>query len=323
MPSTAQPRVSIGVPVYNGEAFLRETLESLLGQTYGDLELLISDNGSTDGTAAICESFVKKDSRVRYYRSDVNRGAAWNHNVLVERASGELFKWNSADDVCAPDYLEKCIAALDRMPDAALACAHVLEIDESGRPLAVRIVPPEVSSQDPRIRFERHAELDHLCIHIYGVIRATLLKRTDLIGSYTDSDRVLLAHLALLGPFAVVPEQLFFNRHHSRRSTQAYVGWRSRSAWFDPAAAQKRLYPFWTEFFAFWNVIGRSSLGHRERLRCYRVMLKWMWTYRVFLLYEDLLYYPRQWIVRNVPGAGRAWAWVKGAAPRLRTWAAR
>ncbi len=314
MATGARPRVTVGVPVYNAEAFLEHTLDSLLAQTFDDFEIIVSDNGSTDRTEEICRTYAATHPRIRYHRHEVNRGAAWNHNRLFELARGEFFKWNSADDLCAPEFLARCVAALDDQPGAVLACANILEIDEHGQPLGSRVTPDEVVSDDPVTRFARHAELDHLCIHIYGVIRTDILRQTDRIGSYTDSDRVLLAHLALFGRFVVLPDTLFFNRHHARRSTQVYVGWRSRTVWFDPAAANRKLYPFWTEFFAFWNVIGRSPLSMTDRLRCYAAMAGWAWSYKTFLIYEDLLYYPRQWVATHVPGAKAAWTWLKTTA---------
>jgi hypothetical protein len=150
-------------------------------------------------------------------------------------------------------------------------------------------------------------------VHIYGVIRASVLRRTDLIGAYTDSDRVLLAHLALFGHFILIRERLYLNRHHRMRSTEQFVGWRSRTVWFDPDTRHQRIYPFWTEFLGFWRTIPRSPLSAGDRLRCYRAMLGWAWQYKGFLIYEDLLYYPRQWLVRRVPGAKPAWTWLKAA----------
>ena len=88
----AVPRVSIGLPVYNGENFLAESIESLLGQSYEDFELIISDNASTDGTADICRRYAKQDSRIRYIRQPHNIGSAPNHNFVIEQARGELFK---------------------------------------------------------------------------------------------------------------------------------------------------------------------------------------------------------------------------------------
>src|SRR6201990_1542873 len=96
---TAVPRLSIGLPVYNSEDYLAESLEALLGQSYEDYELIISDNASTDSTADICRSYEKRDSRIRYFRQPRNIGAAPNHNFVFEQSRSELFKWVSGDDV--------------------------------------------------------------------------------------------------------------------------------------------------------------------------------------------------------------------------------
>ena len=81
------PRVSIGLPVYNGEVYLSGALDTLLGQTFTDLELIISDNASTDRTPEICRSYAARDHRVRYIRHEVNRGVPWNHNFALGQAS--------------------------------------------------------------------------------------------------------------------------------------------------------------------------------------------------------------------------------------------
>jgi len=90
--STA-PRLSIGLPVYNGENHLPESIEALLGQSYGDFELIISDNASTDSTPDICHGYGRQDSRIRYIRQPRDIGRVPNHNFLIEQARGELFKW--------------------------------------------------------------------------------------------------------------------------------------------------------------------------------------------------------------------------------------
>ena len=113
---TSVPRLSIGLPVYNGEDFLAESLDSLLGQTYEDFELIISDNASTDGTADICRRYAKQDSRIRYIRQPRNLGCAPNHNVLVQYARGELFKWVSHDDLYGRELIERCDRGARRVP---------------------------------------------------------------------------------------------------------------------------------------------------------------------------------------------------------------
>jgi hypothetical protein len=194
----------------------------------------------------------------------------------------------------------------------------VLQIGAKGEPLATQLIPEETINGGPVTRFRRNCKLDHLCVHIYGVIRSSVLRNTDLIGAYTDSDRVLLAHLALYGHFVLIRETLSLNRHHAKRSTEQYVGWRARAAWFDPAKAHQRMFPFWTELAGFWNTIGRSPLTRADRLRCYGVMLEWAWQYKVYLIYEDLLYYPRQFAARNIPGAKVAWTRMKAMVARVR-----
>src|SRR3712207_2828980 len=123
-PNTAQldsPRVSIGLPVRNGQRYLRGVLDSLLAQTYTGFEILIGDNGSTDETRAICQEYVARDARVRYFRSDTDEGPAWNFNRLVPLARGEFFRWAAADDLIAPTYVQRCVEALDANPQAVCA----------------------------------------------------------------------------------------------------------------------------------------------------------------------------------------------------------
>ena len=112
----AQPRLSVGLPVYNGEKYLRESLDALLGQSYGDFHLIISDNASTDSTEEICREYLAKDSRISYFRQPVNIGATPNHNWTFDQSSTELFKWASYDDLYGRDLLARCIEALDADP---------------------------------------------------------------------------------------------------------------------------------------------------------------------------------------------------------------
>lgn len=103
------PRVSIGMPVYNGEKYIRETLDSLLVQTFTDFELIISDNGSTDGTEAICRVYAERDSRIRYVRQRENRGMMFNYLFVLDEARGEFFMWASHDDIWSTNWLETMV----------------------------------------------------------------------------------------------------------------------------------------------------------------------------------------------------------------------
>ncbi len=131
-----RPRVSIGVPVYNGERYIAETIDSILAQTFRDFELIISDNASTDGTSTICRRYAAADGRIRYFRNERNLGAAKNFNFLFTHAGGEYFKWASADNLIEPTFIERCVEVLDARPDAVVAftkCKQINDFNETTR----------------------------------------------------------------------------------------------------------------------------------------------------------------------------------------------
>src|SRR6267142_5432239 len=102
-----RPKVSVGLPVYNGEKYLPNTLKRLLEQDFEDFELIVSDNASTDGTPEICRMFAEQDPRVHYVRNEANIGLAANHNRTFELSRGELFKWAAHDDDFPPAMLAR------------------------------------------------------------------------------------------------------------------------------------------------------------------------------------------------------------------------
>jgi glycosyltransferase involved in cell wall biosynthesis/O-antigen/teichoic acid export membrane protein len=282
------PRVSIGMPVHNGERYLREALDSILGQTYGQFELIISDNGSTDSTAAICHSYAAADPRIRYYRNDVNRGGAWNFNRVVSLARGEYFKWASHDDVCAPDFLQNCVDALDRLPPVVLCHPRSVIIDKDGT--VVEHVGTRLRTDSPRAseRFHDLIRIFHGCYQQSGLIRAESLRRTSLIGNYPASDRIFLARLALLGPFVELPDELFQSRRHDAQSL-ALTRF-ARAAWFDPAKAGQLVFPEWRLFFEHFNCARGIRLGASERALCYWHAARWpIWNHNWLAMGRDLV----------------------------------
>ena len=133
--SSRAPRVSVGLPVFNGERYLARAIESVLRQDFADFELVVSDNASTDRTGEICEEYARRDARVRYVRNPRNLGAGPNYDRCFRLARGEYFKWAAHDDRLAPDYLSQTGAALDAAPDAVLCTTATAEIgpDAAGR----------------------------------------------------------------------------------------------------------------------------------------------------------------------------------------------
>src|SRR6185436_6923974 len=112
--SLPEPRVSIGVPVYNGERYLAATLDSLLAQTFDNFEIIVSDNASSDRTAQLALEYAERDSRVRYTRNPRNLGAGANYRRAFQLSRGQYFRWSAADDISAPESLARCVEVLDR-----------------------------------------------------------------------------------------------------------------------------------------------------------------------------------------------------------------
>ncbi|HKE45069.1 MAG TPA: glycosyltransferase family A protein [Steroidobacteraceae bacterium] len=221
--TASRSQVTIGIPVYNGERFLRQALDGLLAQSFTDFVVVISDNASTDGTRAICEEYAGRDARISYVAHAANRGAVWNFNQVAELAASPLFMWHAADDVAAPRYLESCVAGLAASPSAVLAYTVAGIIDEDGQPMPHESRPLDLASPLVAQRFTACLSPFHYSENVfYGVVRTDCLKRTQLHGDFAGGDRALSAELSLYGPFVRIDEPLF-SRRQTRPQTQAQV----------------------------------------------------------------------------------------------------
>jgi glycosyltransferase involved in cell wall biosynthesis len=283
--SETRPRVTVGLPVYNGEVFLAEAIQSILDQTFTDFEIIISDNASADGTEGICRSFVERDPRVRYIRQPKNLGAAPNFNLLVPLARGEYFKWAACDDLLAPRFLEKCVEALDHAPEASLCCTHTMEIAADGSPLKeVRPLPGLVA---PSVSRRFGALLMNNCYEVFGLIRIEMLRRTRPIVSSFYGDGILLCALSTLGPYAIVPEPLFISRKHEAQSINLIDDRVSYAEWFDAKNKGKLLLPHWRMFGELTRTALVSPMPVMERVKCLRRVALRAWNKRD-RLYADL-----------------------------------
>lgn len=266
------PKVSIGLAVYNGEKYLDEALRSILGQSFEDFELIISDNASTDKTGEICQSYLARDSRIRYHRNATNIGGANNENLTFSLARGEYFRLAAHDDVCAPSLLERLVQALDADSEVVLALSSIRTIDENGEELGI-VKRTNATEGSPSQRFCSLTNWGHDCEATYGLIRADIMRKTDLEKNYPDSDRTFLGQLSLYGKFFLVDEVLFYKRLHAQMSTQVYQDWRERMAWFGEASDQQIFLPHWMQFFHYISIITRSPISIGEKVRCYTHML--------------------------------------------------
>jgi glycosyltransferase involved in cell wall biosynthesis len=272
--------------VYNGEAFLGEAIDSLLAQTYTDFELIISDNGSTDGTREICLDRAGRDPRIRFFRNDENVGAMKNFNRTVELARGELFKWAAHDDLHAPTCIERCVEALDNDPSVALAFPRFQDVDEDGEVIELKRSAISADSASVVERFRELIRLDYSCEIVFGVTRTDVLRRTRLLADYADCDRVLLTEIGLAGRIEEIPDHLFIHRQHKQRSVSQFTTRQRRSAWFNPRLAGRPGFPYTREWLGMVSAVARARMSTGERLRCYGLMLRWAWVNRKGLI-ED------------------------------------
>ncbi|WP_428937695.1 glycosyltransferase family 2 protein [Fontivita pretiosa] len=284
----SSPRVSIGVPVFNGQKYLRFTLDSLLAQTFSDIEIIVTDNCSTDATPQIVAEYAARDPRIRYIRNPTNLGPARNYRVSMDLARGEYFKWNPADDVCAPDFIEKCVKVLDADPSVVMVYPRTNLIDAQGQVFAQYDYERDFDHPSPAVRLWRMMTVDHR-VHggheLYGVIRTAELRKTPGMLSHVRGDSVLLARFALLGRLRRIEEYLFFNRDHSDRSSKyqdrAHVRQGSRLArylgygplpaaeWWDPRLRGRIVWPEWRVWREYLRAVRETDLPWGQKLACY------------------------------------------------------
>ena len=290
------PRVSLGLPVYNGENYLGEAIDCLLAQTFKDFELIISDNASTDATQQICEDYAAKDSRIRYFRQPENMGAAANYDFAFHQAQANYFRWCTHDDLVGKDFLEACVAHLDAHPEAVGALPRdVREIDAQGD----MIKPIEIvfgsTSKNGAERFAAYAPISRSpqshCMPFFSLYRRSALAQTNLHGDYPCSDLVLISEMLLHGEIALLDHSFSaFRRHEAQYSTIIMGSTLDyQVAWLKPKQAGRRVFRFFRYHLEMHRAIRRSPLTFRERLEAYRGLSKLAWTKRRELLKEALI----------------------------------
>ncbi len=262
---SAPPPVSIGMPVFNGEDFLAETITALLAQTAADFELIITDNGSTDATEAICRAFAKDDTRLKYFRYEENLGAAVNYSRCFSLSSSPLFKWAAHDDLCRPELLERSVSALRDHGDAVLAHSRVQSIDPKGEILKHWPSRPALAHSNPLARANDVLSRQDT-FPIWGLMRRDVLANTGLLGSYAEHDRPLLYELALAGRFVEIDDFLFMDREHPGRSVRAsdHRDPHTAVAWYDTRLQGRLVLPAWRLLGEFTAALRRSAIPPRQ-----------------------------------------------------------
>ena len=282
------PRVSVGLPVYNGERYLPETLKSLVAQDFEDFEIVLSDNASTDATADICRDYCDRDKRIRYFRNDLNIGSAPNYRRVFDLARAPLFKWCAHDDVCFPSFLTHCYRFMESAAsDVVLAYPRCEFIDENGETLDRRSDSIESRSKHPYLRFARVMRNVSHGGPLWGLMRREYLSQTQLTGAVSYWDDLLLAELSLFGQISEIPEVLFKVRCYQgnavpRASTgQGDVVRRNPdkanrqtrqalSQWTDPSSQRTILLPIHEErCIEYWKRARHAPLSRNQKVMCF------------------------------------------------------
>jgi glycosyltransferase involved in cell wall biosynthesis len=273
------------MPVYNGEKYIKNAIDSIINQTFRNFELIISDNASTDHTSEICRVYASKDPRIRYFRNQKNIGAPNNYNYVFSLSSGEYFKWAAYDDVLAPEFLKKCVNVLDN--DSSVVGCHCKtgRIDQYGNFLGYynEGLLGNIDSPKPQLRFRDLIGLYYTTTPFHGVYRRSSFAKSQLHGSYIGADRNLVAELSLMGRIYQIPECLFYWREHPSSYTQMYYGTerentirrlRAELTWW--SKEKGTYFPHWINCFEYFRSVKRIRLEFSVRLLCYVKILEWI-----------------------------------------------
>ncbi|MBK8015284.1 MAG: glycosyltransferase [Betaproteobacteria bacterium] len=266
------PLVSVGLPVYNGENYLLQALQSLVAQTWDGgrfeaLEIIISDNASTDGTEAICRAFAAEDPRIRYFRQERNIGAGPNYNFVFGKSRGRYFKWAAHDDYMDANAMDLCARALEADAGAVLSHPRLVDVDADGRLLG-EFDRGDVGQREAPERFFQVIQIGHNCAEVFGLTRRDVLAGTGLIRDYTDSDRTLLGELALRGRLLQVPGAAFYRRVHAGKSDRVYASYHERAVWFNPGNKGKVVLSAWNQLRDLTKSLLTCGLSPGLKLQC-------------------------------------------------------
>jgi glycosyltransferase involved in cell wall biosynthesis len=295
------PRVSIAMPVYNGERYLPEAVNSILAQTFADFELVLCDNASTDGTEDLCRRYAATDCRVRYHRNRRNIGVAANFDLASAMCTAALVKWAASDDVLGPTCLEDCVEILDHNADVVLAVPRGRLIDSSGNPIdhAPGVLKPIEWPAEPLNRVQRYIDMlttiesvaVMLCLH--GLFRIDLLPQRLTLRPYPMSDRETILSALLAGRFMETSRVSLFLRMHAA-SSGASIFDDPQKMWLtmNPEVPAPRLIFLWQHrtHRRLLSVLARTNMRRRDRQA-----LQAYYLYRV----------ARQIVLGKVAGAGR------------------
>lgn len=267
--------ITIGLPVYNGQKFLQAAIDSHLSQSYGDFELVISDNGSTDATEEICRRYAAQDDRISYLRSPVNRGILWNHRRVLE-GLGEAtpyFRWAGADDVLEPGLLAAMVEVLRSRPEVEAVMPATKNIDEAGAIIRSMERTLNLESAVPYERARQILLANYQHVIAYGLLRAPSLRRMRTGPDYIGWDPVFIWELALRGRIFQLEQLALLRRFHPGSISRVKTAGEMRK-WVEPDARAGMNFPHWTWAYERARALLATSLPSREKLRISLLLLR-------------------------------------------------
>lgn len=303
---STMPLVSIGVPVFNGEKGLARALDSLLEQDYPNLEIIVSDNASTDATPEICREYASKDSRVKYCRSEKNLGSVWNFNRVFELSTGKYFMWAAHDDQRELSFVSACIEKMEQCPEAALCQAHTASFIEGREELMC--VNDLDSFDGVTVLAEQYRETlkRFPATAIYGLYRSSTMRRTQMFQKCIATDMSFIQELSIHGKFVQVPKVLFtyFGREKWNTVHQDYkifFGKEMKPWWY---------LPFVALFCDHCQRVAHASIPFHIKLRLWAVLFEHeigQVALKVLIKVVGLLF-PERW--KEVLGSRIYWRWM-------------
>lgn len=271
METKTQPLVSIGMPVYNGEKTIERALDSLIAQNYSNLEIIISDNASTDATEDICKRYVQKDSRVSYNRTKKNFGGIWNFNKVFETSTGDYFMWAAADDERELSFVSACLERLMQYPEAVVCQAHTACYIEGQEERLYVVHTNSLEGKVDLIDRYRETLTQNPIMSIYGLFRSSAIRKIHMLEKFLGSDVAFVQELSIHGQTVQVPRILFnyFGRKEWNTIDEEYYGF-----------CGKKNKPWWYLAFAvlLYNHCKRVALSEipfSQKIRLWIVLIEY------------------------------------------------
>ncbi len=220
-----QPLVTIGIPVYNGARLLRRALDAILAQDYPNLEIIISDNASTDRSPELIRDFLSRREGARMIRQERNIGASGNFEFLMSEAKGKYFFWASCDDYWHPRFVSKNVAQLESAPEAGLALTGVDRVHDDFTPLdSIRFSGVLDPSRTPHWRAAMNCASGvpyHL--GVYGLWRLDFMRRVFRgFPLFFAADRLFICGVALATRFTYLDDPLYVRTVHRASTADRY-----------------------------------------------------------------------------------------------------